>query len=238
MSTPFSYFDMIEVFEKPGCAVCNLLLRDAERFITSLLYEYTLDGQIQGKIRAARGLCNQHSWHLMSYRGNVLNITVLYSAALDEVVKTLEGDGNKYRDASWLKRLRGGESEATTLATHLEAQAACPVCTMLTEAEKTYVETVSQYIGDSRFEAAYRSSDGFCLPHLRQILKRITQAADLERLITTQEEIWRKILADMEILKDRYNVSRGDAPFGEDGDSWRRAIRLLAGEKGVFGKDE
>jgi hypothetical protein len=38
--TPYSYFDLVEAFGKPGCAVCNLLLRDADRFLDSILYEY------------------------------------------------------------------------------------------------------------------------------------------------------------------------------------------------------
>jgi len=239
MSTPFSYFDLIEVFEKPGCAVCNLLLRDADRYISSLLYEYSMDLQVQRTFREARGLCNEHGWQLVNHRGGVLNITVLYSAALDEVQETLNGAADGKANSSWLKRLRGGkEADASMLAESLEAKQKCPACELLKETERFYIQTVSQYAGERKFEAVYRGSDGLCLPHFRQVLRETHVEVDIQRLITMQSEIWAKLQSELESLKDRYDPNRTELAVGEDSDSWRRAIRLLAGEKGVFGKGD
>lgn len=231
MSTPFSYFDLIEQFEKPGCGVCNLLLRDAARFIDSLLYEYAMDGTAQRSFSAARGFCSQHAWQLMQYKGSVLNITVLYAAALDEILKIIDTTPNTGPAGSRLRRLLGGES---LLADQLEAKRPCPVCQSMEEAEKFYLQTMSQYIADARFSAAFNDSDGLCLPHFRQTLRQTTNGENLQRLLAIQAGIWQKLQADLESLKDLFDFNlAGQFSAQEENDSWRRAVRLLAGEKGV-----
>src|SRR6185369_1004968 len=90
VTLPFSYYDLIETFPRPGCAVCNLLLRDSERHLDSLLYEYILDIETHRHIRAARGLCNEHTWQLKKYVGGALGIAILYEAELDEVQRIVE----------------------------------------------------------------------------------------------------------------------------------------------------
>lgn len=63
MVTPVTYFDLIDYFPQPGCAICNLLRRNVDRSLDALLYEYVGDPDSHRVFRQRRGLCNEHSWH-------------------------------------------------------------------------------------------------------------------------------------------------------------------------------
>ena len=45
--TPFSYFDLVETFPKPGCAVCTLTQRDVERHVDLMLYGFVSTDEMQ-----------------------------------------------------------------------------------------------------------------------------------------------------------------------------------------------
>jgi hypothetical protein len=233
-STPFSYHDLLETFAQPGCAVCNLLLRDTDRFIDSLLYEYVTGSHIQNAFRRARGLCNEHSWRLVHYQGGALNIAVLVQVTLDEVLRILKQQPDA-ASPSWFDWLRRTNGEASALADALEPEVSCMVCDSLANGERHYVETISQYLGDERFQKAYRESDGLCLPHFRRVLRETRLPDDVQRLVGIQTAIWSKLWADLETFKAKYDFNKAGEPMGEEGDSWLRAIARLAGEKGIFG---
>jgi len=57
MVTPVSYFDLIDIFSQPGCAICNLLRRNVDRSLEALLYEYVGDPDSHQTFRQRRGLC-------------------------------------------------------------------------------------------------------------------------------------------------------------------------------------
>src|SRR3972149_3703859 len=90
MATSPQYYDLMDQFPEPGCAVCHLALRDGWRYLDSLLYEYVNTGQINDAFRAGRGLCNTHMWQILQFRGTALAITILCNAVVDEVLK-IEG---------------------------------------------------------------------------------------------------------------------------------------------------
>ena len=86
MVTPFSFYNMIEAFKEPGCVICNMLENTMEDFVSSLLYEYANDIPVQDKFKDGRGLCNEHSWQMLEYRGGgALGIAVLYSITLIDI---------------------------------------------------------------------------------------------------------------------------------------------------------
>lgn len=233
-STPFNYFDLIETFAKPGCALCNLLLRDTDRFIDSLLYEYVMETDTQQTFRAARGLCNEHSWRLTHYQGGgALNIAVLYQATLDEVLNAIKQAGVDNPSPSWLGRFLNGKTGG--LADALEPSAPCMVCESLNAAEKHYVLTICQHMADPRLQAAYRASEGLCLPHFRRTLREMTDPDNLQVLIVIQTAIWTKLYAELGTFREKYDFNRAGEIMGSEGDSWLRALARMAGERGVFG---
>lgn len=240
MVTPFTYFDLVDAFAQPGCAICHLLRRDAERSLDALLYEYVNDPEVRAAFRARRGLCNEHSWQLASHTGNLLGIALLYRGVIDEVLtafrQTLPQPGPaEGASASWLRDLPRQAIHVLNRA--LQPGRKCMICESLAGAEGQYLQVLSEYVTDEKLLKAYRDSDGLCLPHFRKMLKT-TQAPDRSALlVSVQFAIWSRLYADLQEFIDKSDYRRISEAKGIEGDSWRRAIRGTAGEDGVFGKD-
>jgi hypothetical protein len=235
MVTPFSFFNMVEAFQKPGCAICNMLQDDNDEFVKSLLYEYPNDINVQETFRAARGLCNEHSWQLLSYKGGgALSIAVLYATTVRKILKIIDESSLEKGGGSWLNRLRGGADPGSALADQLESGAHCLACDVLRKSEDHYLETFSQYIDDQRLQEVYRASEGLCLPHFRLALRVTRDPERLQQLVSIQAEIWRAIEDELETFKDNYDITKAQV-MGEEGDSWQRVIGQMAGRRGIFG---
>ncbi len=236
--TPLSYYDLVVLFPEPGCAICNLLLRDADRYLDGLLYEFALDPYIQDAFRARRGLCNEHSQQITTYFGGSLGVAILYSATLDEVLHIIRQTPPEEPPRSFLARLwNKGNRSSAQLADRLEPVGPCVVCRHLADAERRYVHTMSRYLTDRRLREAYERSDGLCLPHFRQVLRAIQQPEERNLLIAIQQGIWAALKADLDEFIAKNDYQRAAEPMGREKDSWKRATARMAGERGVFGSD-
>jgi len=236
METPRSYHTFLETFPKPGCAVCNLLLRDVDYFLDSLMYEYVNDLDTHAAFRAGRGLCNEHSWQLTAYLGNALGIVILYDAAIDEMQKIIRQTPGKITPQSRLGRLLGTSPEhsASSLADRLEPSGPCVACEMLIKSEKRYIQVFNDYLSDAALQDAYRNSDGLCLPHFRQALRQANDPERLDLLLSIQCAIWAKLKTELKEFERKINQQISEMTEAE-GNSWLRAIGRIAGEKGMFG---
>ncbi|MCK6580014.1 MAG: DUF6062 family protein [Anaerolineae bacterium] len=229
----FGYFDLLETFPKPGCAVCNLLLRDTHAFLDSIMYEYVMDPETQNKFRDSRGLCDQHGWQI-AQMGSGLGVAVLYERALGDLLETLNAAAKGTTRSGGLSRLRGGK-EGTALADALEPSQPCIACKHLTESEARYLKEISQHANDPKLQAAYSASDGLCLEHFRGLLRVTGSPARLQTLIAMQTDIWTRLRAELNEFMRKSDFNNAGEKMGVEGSSWRRVVARLGGEHGVFG---
>jgi hypothetical protein len=229
----FSYYDLIEKFAQPGCAVCRQLELDLERYLSSLLYEFTMEHETHNGFREGRGLCNRHSWMLLKRREGLISIAVLYEAAVDELLKALN---HPHTPAGMFGRLLGQQNEG--IANSMMPTSPCMCCAYLSAAEKRYMDVVRDGFVDARFTMAYQASDGFCLPHTVEVLRALDRPAHTEMVMNKQREVWVKLKAELGLFAARYGLrAEGVAEeMGEEATSWLRAIAALAGADGVRGK--
>ncbi len=236
--TPLRYFDLLEAFPLPGCALCRLLLRGVEQFVDSLLYEYTNSDEMRAAFADSKGVCSEHG-HLLRYnkQGNVLAIAKLYQFVLDDVLDALAAPLGKAELPSWLDRLFGGAPRLNnaTLVERLEPKSTCVVCDVMMSYENDFIEIIRRYAGEARFQEAFRASDGMCLPHFRQIVRALTSPEDARTFIGIQKAIWEELRNDLILFIEKQNYEHIGEAMGREGDSWVRAIARMAGEKGVFG---
>lgn len=226
--TPFGYFDLLEAFPQPGCAVCRLLAHDVDRFLDTLLYEYPVEPAMQNSFRASRGLCHEHSWQLTRYN-SVLAVAILYDAALDEVLRLI--DATPPDRQSGLARLLNSSTNSA-LADALAAQKPCPACVVREDAEKRYVEVIGTYIGEARFGDAFRASEGLCLAHFRGALYAARDAENARFLTTAQRAIWTSLKREVEVFLHKMDAHYHQA-MGAESTSWQRTLARMAGEKRV-----
>ena len=233
MAYPQTYVDLIDQLGRRGCAVCGLILRDENRYIDSLLYEFVNDTDIQQAFRHGRGLCNHHSWLLTHHYGYSLGVSILFEAALDEVINILESENS----SSQFRRLETAVSGRfsgkgnSILADKLDSKIPCLVCTSLAEAEARYLTTFAKYWSDITLQTTYQQSNGLCLPHFRDVLRRISEPKEYALLIEIQRAKWKTLKAELAQyqIKTAYNYV-GEA-IGAEADSWRRAVTSLTGDE-------
>lgn len=246
--TPFAYFDLVETFPRPGCAVCGLVQRDVQRFIDNMLFEFANEPELRALFSAGRGMCIEHGLMLKNNKiGNVIGIARLYREALDDLLKILDDDRNngagRARPASspqqparqGLFRRKTADVGGAALADQLEPQTGCIACERLDDYEAMYLDMFNRYLSDARFVEAFRQSSGVCLPHLRLALRRVESAADRQTLVTIQRDIWARLREEVALFLEKQNYEHIGEAVGAEGDSWIRAILRLAGERGVFG---
>ncbi len=215
------YFDLLERFEQSGCAVCNLTQRDVDRYLDALLYEYVNKVPTHQAIRAGRGLCNPHTWQLLNTRkGNVISISILYRAVLDEA----EEIERKHASKLGFSRLFNRQS----LADDLEPVEMCMACDKQNESEAMYIHMVAEHFHEVHVQELYRNSEGLCLPHIRLLLRAMKSAELTKAFLKMQREHWSRLHAHLDSFIHK---------FIEDDDHeavWQRAMRLLAGHKDMF----
>jgi hypothetical protein len=224
----FHYYDLVEALRQRGCAVCRLLERDSERFLDALLYEFVVDRTQQKIFRASRGLCAPHSEQMLSLSGYGVGIAVL----ADSVLWELENIVNQPLAAD--KRLFRRDAAGAALADKLEAERQCPCCETLASSETRYAEALAEFTRDSAMNEAFRASDGLCLPHFRAALRAIGKADDVEMFVSIQKAAWGRLRAELELYRDKLGERRSGEVIGAEGDSWQRAVRLLASTQGVY----
>ncbi len=237
--TPMDYFELVETFPKPGCALCNLLRRDADRAIDGLVFGFMDTDELRAVFRATRGLCSEHGWQIKQNKfGNVLGIAKLYAAALDEVVSLLETTPAQVtpQAQSKLERLLNGERRsAAPLAEQLEPAGRCLICERLDEREVDYCRMFDQYLLEERFRSTLEQSDGLCLPHVRSVLRYLTDPARVEVFVQTHVTIWKTLHAEVAAFANKQNYEHIHELTEGEGDSWVRAIAALSGDRSLFG---
>jgi len=227
-----SYYDLRETFAKSGCPVCALIARDVARYLDAILYEFSLDPQIHKVFRAARGLCNSHSWQFTRVGGAAVQISVLYRAVLNEVQQVVAANQNAPA-ADLFARLAGRArpNPGPALAAALAPSEPCPACRHAEQAEADYLKTLSRFLPDPALNAAYRASDGLCLPHLRGLFAVIEDAERAAQVVDIQMTIWERLHADLELFSLKNRAENQHQPMGREGDSWLRVVAAIAGRE-------
>jgi hypothetical protein len=232
---PFNYFDLVETFPLGGCVICRLTARDVERFIDSHLYEYVNTPDTHAMMRASRGLCAEHGAHLVEYGASVLGIAILHAAIVDELLKITASSPVASGGAAFA-RLRGdARKSASSLADKLEPSRACPACEILERGEAAHIRSLVDHLDEPKLEEAYRASQGLCLSHFRAALRVSSTPANLERLTAVQIAIWENLKGQLDEFARKYDINHADQAMGAEGDSWRRAIRLVSGDPDILG---
>jgi hypothetical protein len=226
---PYNYHDLIEQMGQGGCAICQLVERDTTRYLDSLMYEYVNTPETHAKMRAARGFCAAHSGQLIAFGAQVLGITILQAAVLDELLQVAAQPLKVNGLVAWINQGNG-----KVMAERLEATAPCPACQNLQKAEMLHLRTLVDYLTEAALWEAYEHSSGLCLPHLMAAL-RLAPDIQAELLLRVQRAHWAALKAELDLLAVKYDINQAGQEIGAEGDSWRRSLELLAGRSTNFG---
>jgi hypothetical protein len=101
------------------------------------------------------------------------------------------------------------------------------------QAEMLYLGVLLEHIRESEAAAAFRGSAGLCLVHLDRGAEMARNKAALNCLLKLERELLRALDADLSEFARKHDYRFRGEKVGAEGDSWIRAIGLVAGKQGI-----
>jgi hypothetical protein len=216
-------YNLLEAFKQPGCPVCRLTLDSVHHYLDSVIYEYVNKRDTHLAVRAARGFCPTHAWHIQEkVNASALGIAVLYEG----LVRTILKDMGEVKPGSG-RRVVGQAANA------LQAQGPCPACQHQATVEEHLLRNLLEYVEEEEFTEGLRASAGLCLIHLRQALDQSAPNNAKAHLLAIQQDIWGRLQQELAEFMRKYDYQFAHEKMGEEGTSPRRVIEQMAGSKGL-----
>lgn len=216
-------YDLYHAFEQPGCAVCRLTAASVHHYLSSLMYEYTNEPPTHMALRAARGFCPTHAWHIEDeLNATALGVAVLYEGVLRTMLKEM---GPVSPDS--------GRLQLNRVANALKPQEPCPACEHRDIVESHLLRNLLEHLTQEEFATGLRQSAGLCLTHLRMALDLNGYTASKALLVAIQQNIWQQLQRELVEYKRKSDYNLLHEGMGAEGDSSRRVIEQLSGVKGL-----
>lgn len=162
---------------QPGCPICTIVDHWRRRYLRRLLREDKGHGGVWERHRAVRGLCRDHTRGLIAVEARPMSgfsTAALYQRLIQDL----------------LREAAPGRSPWPLLArrrfrTLLKPAGPCLACEQIAEHQRVEVVGLLDALGSGgrpSLVAAYRRSEGLCLPHLRLALELATDTATFDLL--------------------------------------------------------
>jgi Family of unknown function (DUF6062) len=235
----FTYFALLEAFEKPGCPVCRFMTEYSISYLDALFYEQVNDVGIRRKLRASRGFCNWHAWQSRQIASSALGVAIIANDLITEEMARLD---DLLRGAA-LRRQRHSRQPRIALKSWraflqgLRQKRMCPACEVILEHEWHALETILDFITDGDFAPRYEPSDPLCVLHTTRAVETQGTHPGLRRLIEIQRHKYALLVGELEEFCRKHDYRFASESWGAESDSWLRAIELLVGKPDVFGND-
>lgn len=221
--------ELRDALASQSCALCVIARRTVERYIGSLAHEgFVTNVAERAAIREARGFCAVHSAMLSAGR-NALGLAIIHH----DVLKQLRGDlaalpDRPSRSPSLVQRVLKSPERPPAI---LRGSQPCPVCIRMRDSTRRYAEALIVGL-HGELQDALRSSVGLCVPHLRLTLG-LAAPAEGRIIREIQLTIWDRLLTELDEFARKQDHRFQHESSGKEADSWRRALKLVAGEAGL-----
>jgi hypothetical protein len=230
------YYDLLETSTSPGCPVCKVVLNLLDRYLDSMFYESVNDVPNRELLRKSMGFCNQHAWRLHDGKaGNALGIAIIYHDIITNLLRRLpevEAENGQKKVKSILNRFtkQSGDSSKTAVL-DLSSKEDCPACKHSQHLSRLTTTILLIYLQDERLKPAFEASEGLCIPHLKQAIDQNTDETNLSILLTSSREKLAALNAELSEFIRKNDYRFRDEGFGSEGNSWRKALSALIGER-------
>lgn len=239
--SPFSYHEIIEASDLPGCPICRWANKSVERQLKGLIFDSVNDVDTRLGIRNSLGFCHQHAWQLPEAGDSApLGIAFIYRDVLNTVNKSLDKINHAPQSKSLFLKSKFRETFARddqfknkSVAKHMVADAPCPACVREKEMGDLAITAVVNSLAaqDEAMIAALQKSDGLCFPHLRLCLDNAPDQFTVATLVQIHQEKLNALIAELDefIRKNDYRFQHEG--FGTEADSWQRALTQMVGSQ-------
>lgn len=237
----FSYFELLDACKEPGCPICRLGQRSAQRHLTNLIYDGVNDVPTRATLRESYGYCHEHAWLLPeSGESAPLGIAIIHRDILNTLRTQLGQERyNKERRTSLRAAVAGALSPnlangSPDRTRHLPPKAICPACERRMEAEHLAFASLLEALdkNDQPMHSALESSDGLCISHLRQALNAARSQQAFDALVAITKAQLSSLIDDLdEFIRKNDHRFREEKISSAEKDSWQKALQRTSGDK-------
>ena len=230
------YQDLLTACSQPGCPVCRLENSAIDNYLQTALREKLNDQTIRQDIKDSLGFCREHSWRMRSLGlGKTMAATLGYHDVLLAVVQQLQrvdlAPRQPKRSLSLRKRVHAPGGRFETIVKALTPPKSCPACRIGEDYSRSILGTLADSIQDQTVSNAFVSSDGLCLPHLRQAFALIEDEETCKTFLTLNierfEGLRREVIAIFRKIEQRDKKSTSQ----DDDETWQKVINAVNGER-------
>jgi hypothetical protein len=218
--------NMLRSMKHEGCFLCDAVIADSEHILNSLFCEGNADAEIREEIILAGGLCNWYAWRATFILSASDELAILYHSLLEKLSTTT---------TSLIKSLEGTRDPRMSLPLWpARTDALCPVCKWNHTLEKSYLSDLLDFFRDNKFALEFKNSYGLCFPHLQMATDEFPSHANLSGLLEMEQKKFSALLAQLAQFDRKRDSQSAKEPKDNDRASWRLAIELFVGKRGVF----
>jgi hypothetical protein len=232
-----SVHDLRDALAESGCPICRLKTESGDHFVASMLWDGVTDPTTRGELRQSQGFCREHMWRLVRH-GSSLGVAIITRDLLERALKGLAGASYQTGPTLSLRRVQEAldrerpASATAAVVQRLEPEAECPACLWAAKMEQIYLgDLLKHLLGETGLLEAYRSSEGLCLPHLRQALMLVRDSEVFDALVEAQRAIWEGLIGELSEFIRKSDHRFRHEEWGEERDAWIRAIGAIAGAR-------
>ena len=225
------YFDLLDAFKQPGCAICLLSGRSVRRYLDGLFYEYVNDPTARDSLLNSHGFCAEHAGLLLETRiADALGASIIYK----NIVKIILENFPKPSPASTLSSVSNPSKEhARLIRKFLSASdfpGRCPACEQRDASVNRAIDGLSKSLDDESLQLAFQVSDGLCFSHLAKLLDRTESLDEIKFLLSDAQNKLGTLLSEMDelIRKNDYRF-QSEGITEREGHAWRKAMRMISG---------
>jgi hypothetical protein len=234
MSQGHSHFELLEELQKPGCAVCALVIKDSRRYLDHLLYESVLDVPMRMELMESFGFCNWHTWQLPSLP-EICSPSTGYSIFASDLLRKFDHLAHAFRDEAPRKRtLKSLLRKAPQRLLSRIKERFCPACLHVAQFQEYHLKELADAVQNHEFLDAYKASRGICLPHFFLLQENFSTHPSFPLLLDLQIAKSRSLRNTLEEFSRKQDYRFRDEISPEESRAWKVALEFITGKHGVF----
>jgi len=228
------YSDLLKACKQPGCPACLLEQRAVDAYMKTAFREKENNLIVRNDIRDSLGLCREHTRQMLDLRLNkTISAAVGYHDVLLEVLTQLQRMPLQPKPPrrSWFSRKHlKPVAEFETVVQALSPRLTCPVCRMSGNFTHNVVDILTESLQEEIMQKALASSNGLCLPHLRQAFAQVQDLDTCKVLLSMSvdrfEALRRDLVEEIRQIENR----QGGKGSQTEAETWQKVISAIAGE--------
>ena len=221
---PFSHHEFLDACTQTGCPVCRIGAQTVRRQLKSLFYEYVNDREMRANLVKSLGFCAEHTRLLLSHKiADALGASIIYEHLVKVILREFPTPSANMQPKELSRKVSSFVSTSDGLAE-------CPACKRREEAVNYTLSQIAGALDNTILIEALETSDGFCFPHLSQLLLRISKPAEVNFLLTLTKnklEVRQSEMAEVIRKNDHHHHSEGITQ--EEAIAWKKAMVMLSG---------